>query len=328
VRRDITRVHWRRRPRHIVLRMGSVVFGARRIVLWPGPRVGIGTSSVSRLRRGRVGIATRRPTIRGWIVRRTGLSRWNRPLESCWPRCCRDRRSPMIDRCSQIRVRACHLHLLRLRSYRRNMPVPSGCLVLRPGTRRGAAVTAVIADPVHGGCIVYHRCVVNVADVRDVYIVDGLVVVEAPIVPASALIAFSKVAVSVHDSAIETHMRSPIAIVENVTVAIPGPVPRRPQVAYFRRFHPGAGNPVIVAIIVVIGPIARHPDIPFCRTRRLFVYRQRRRTETHCNADLCKRCSSDQHHHHEREQDQTNRCGNAHRFSSWPSFLKISPACV
>src|SRR5579864_9120024 len=47
VRRSITRVHWRRRPRHIVLRTGSVVFGARRIVLWPGPRVGIGMTSVS-----------------------------------------------------------------------------------------------------------------------------------------------------------------------------------------------------------------------------------------------------------------------------------------
>ena len=264
----------------------------------------------------------RSPTIRRWIVRRASFSCRNRRLESCWPRCRRHRRAPTIDRRSQVWVRTCRLHLLRLRSHRRNMPIASGYLILRSWMCGCAAISAVIADPVYGGRIVNHRGVVNVANVRDVYVVDGLVVVEAPIVPASALIAFPEVAVSVYDSAVETHMRSPVAIVENVTVAVPGPVPRRPQVAYFRRFHPGAGNPVIVAVIVVIRPVAGHPDISFGRTQRLLVHRQRRRTETHCNADLCKRCSSDQHHHHEREQDQTNRCGNAHWFSSWPSFSK------
>ena len=65
VRRNIIRVDWRRRPRHIVLGTRSIVFGARRIVLRPGPRVGIGMTSVSRLRCGRVGIAMRGSTIRG-----------------------------------------------------------------------------------------------------------------------------------------------------------------------------------------------------------------------------------------------------------------------
>jgi hypothetical protein len=124
VRRNITRVDWRRRPRdivlrpsivfgtrRIVLRPAGVVFGARRIILRPGARVGIGTTSVSRLRCGRVGIATRRPTIRRWIVRRASFSCRNRRLESCWPRRRRHRRAPTIDRRSQVCVRTCRLHL-------------------------------------------------------------------------------------------------------------------------------------------------------------------------------------------------------------------------
>ena len=133
VRRNIIRVDWRRRPRSIVLGPRSIVFGARRIVfgarrivLRPGPRVGIGTTSVSRLCSGRVGIAMRSPTIRRWIVRRASFSCRNRRLESCWPRCRRHWRAPTIDRRSQVWVRACRLHLLRLRSHRRLVTIHEG----------------------------------------------------------------------------------------------------------------------------------------------------------------------------------------------------------
>ncbi len=172
----------------------------------------------------------------------------------------------MIDGGAQISVRSCRLHMLRLRRHRGNVPITSGHLVLRTRTRARATVAAVVADTVDRRRIVDHCGVVNVTNVCDVYVVNGLVIVKAPIVPASAVVAFPEVAVAIIDPAIETDVWSPIAIMENVTVAVPCPIARGPQIADFRRFHPGAGNPIIVLVVVIIGPVTRHPDVTFSRT--------------------------------------------------------------
>jgi len=53
--------------------------------------------------------------------------------------------------------------------------------------------------------------VVNVVDLRDVYIVDIAVVVEMAAVPVAALVAGAAVAIAVVHAAIKTDVRSPIA---------------------------------------------------------------------------------------------------------------------
>lgn len=103
-------VHWRRRSRrivfrtrNIVIRPGNIVGRTRRIVLWAGPYIGIGTTRL-RTRSSRIAVGASSPAIWRWIVRRTSLSCRNRRLESGWPGCGCYWGSPVINRRTQIRV--------------------------------------------------------------------------------------------------------------------------------------------------------------------------------------------------------------------------------
>lgn len=141
MRRKIIRVYRVWRPRHIVLRTGSIL-RTRGIVLRTGwGWICIGTRSVLGMRCRRVGIRragicgprsrwirarASRTTIRRRIVRRTRLACRNRCLESGWSRRRRHRGTPMIDRRSQIGLRTRRLHLLRLCRHRRDVPVARG----------------------------------------------------------------------------------------------------------------------------------------------------------------------------------------------------------
>ena len=70
------------------------------------------------------------------------------------------------------------------------MPFTGGSFFLGGRSDIDAAVAAVKADPVHS--VIDNRGVVNIVDYRDVYIVDGAVVEEVPVVPWSALVAVAK----------------------------------------------------------------------------------------------------------------------------------------
>lgn len=142
MRRDVVRVYRIWRPRHIVLRTGSIIFGARGIVfrtgwcrVWTGTRsvlgprsrcVGIRRASICGPASGWIRACVGRTTIRGRVVWRPSLTCWNCRLESGWLWCRRYRRTAMIDRRSQIGLRARRLYLLRLRGHRRHVPFASG----------------------------------------------------------------------------------------------------------------------------------------------------------------------------------------------------------
>src|SRR5579864_5254509 len=112
--------------------------------------------------------------------------------------------------------------MLSLSSDGWDVSLPCNLFLLRRGTRRDSSVAAVVADPVHG-CVIDYGGVVNVVNVGDVDVVDGTVVEKASAFPASAFVAFTEVAESVNDPAIETNPRPPIAFMENKCFAAPAP---------------------------------------------------------------------------------------------------------
>src|SRR5882672_10095312 len=105
----------------------------------------------------------------------------------------------------------------------RNMPFTSHSLLFPRRARADTPVTSVVADTVHGGSVDHGR-VVNVVDNGDVHVVHGAVVEKVAVVPTSAFVAISKVAVSVVDTAVEADLRTPIAFVESKSAFVPRPI--------------------------------------------------------------------------------------------------------
>src|SRR2546425_7002082 len=144
--------------------------------------------------------------------------------------------------------------MLSLIRDRREMSLTRERLLLARRTRADATVAAVVADAVHGGAV-DHGGVVNIVNGGDVHIRHRAVVEKPAAFPASAVVAVAEVSEAVVDAAVETDLRTPITFIENKSVAEPGPVTGGPVVADSRGAHPGAGHPVVVAEIVVVGPV-------------------------------------------------------------------------
>lgn len=101
-------------------------------------------------------------------------------------------------------------------------------LILTPGTGVDPTIAAVVADPVHCS-VVDHRGVVSVVNVGDVDVVYRTVVVEAVVIPSSAVITVPEVAIAITDPAIETYVRTPVAFIENISTVAPTPITRGPN---------------------------------------------------------------------------------------------------
>jgi len=111
--------------------------------------------------------------------------------------------------------------------------------------------------------------------------VIGGVIEEVTAAPLATNEAYAEVAEAIVDAAIEADVRAPVAGVEAVIAAFPTPPRGCPEITGFRRDDPGAGNPVIAAVIC-IGPVARRPDVAVAGADGLYVDRKRWRR----NADL------------------------------------------
>src|SRR5580704_838305 len=157
------------------------------------------------------------------------------------------------------------------------MPLMCGGVFLGGRTLIYPAVAAVVADAVHRRRIVDHRCVVNVVNLGDVYVVNRAVVVKVSAVPAPALIAMTEVAVAVIDPAIETYVGTPVPVIEVEPVPAPGPISRRPEQTGFWSQHPCSRHPII--IVVAVGPVSGYPNIILAGAKRLVVDRQGRGTD-------------------------------------------------
>ena len=115
---------------------------------------------------------------------------------------------------------------------------------------------------------------------------NGLVVEEVAIVPAAAFIAVTKIAKAIADSAVETYLRSPVTVMEEIPVVAPTPVARSPEIPDFRSHDPRARNPEV--IIVTIRPVAGGPDVAVSRADGLLIDGEFRRGDSdgYSKADL------------------------------------------
>src|SRR5437773_1240248 len=170
--------------------------------------------------------------------------------------------------------------MLRLNRHRRDMPLARRHLVLRTRTRVDAAWSTVIAHAIHRD-VVHDGFVVDVTHVDHINVHDATVVEESIAVPTSADKVKTKIAEAVNDSSVKTHTRTPVALIENKSAIAPGPIGRSPQETDFGSQHPRARHPVIVAVVIVPGPVTGRPEITVARTKWLVVHRQCGRTERH-----------------------------------------------
>src|SRR5579864_2359822 len=168
--------------------------------------------------------------------------------------------------------------MLSLNGHRRDVSATCRGLLFRPRTGVNPTIAAVIADAVHRS-VVDHRGVVNVVDVGDVHVVHRTVVVKLSVLPTPTFIALAKISVAVIDPAIETYLRTPVAVVEDISVAAPTPIGWSPEQARFRSHHPCPRHPVVIVEIVSVSPVPGCPEIALAGTKRLLVDGEFRRGE-------------------------------------------------
>jgi hypothetical protein len=135
-------------------------------------------------------------------------------------------------------------------------------------------------------CVVGYSLVVNIVDVRCVYVIHRTVVVEGSMIPISAFITAATVAIAIVHAAIKADMLTPVAAMPDVRVIAPAPVTWSPEIANFRSHHPGSRYPEVTFISV--GPIARCPEITVPGRHGLHVHRQRGRSEHDRHSKLSK----------------------------------------
>src|ERR1700758_4314604 len=162
---------------------------------------------------------------------------WLRSGSNCW--------RAVVHGSPLLRIGAGSLFMLCLSSHRQNMLLVCHLFLLRRGTGADSTVAAVVADAVDRCGVVDHCRVVDVVNVGDIHVVHRTVVVELSVLPASALIAVTEISVSVTDAAIKTYLLTPVAVVENISVAAPTPIGRSPEQTGFRSHDPCARHPVV-----------------------------------------------------------------------------------
>ncbi len=227
----------------------------------------------------------------GWrVIRPSSLFRCNGStvvqVSRFWSS--RDRRLAVVHRSTELLIGAGSLDMLRLGSYRRDMPLAHSGLISGSWPRRRATITTVEAGAPRRR-IVDYRCVVHIVDIGDVYIVNGPVIKEPSIVPAATLVALAEVPIAIVDSAVEADLRPPKALMEYISPTFPTPPARRPQVADRWSQHPGTRHPVIVVEVIVVSPIAGSPDVTVAGAQRLCINRQGRRSKRDRHCQLCMR---------------------------------------
>src|SRR3984893_5287678 len=242
-----------------------------RLVVWL--RRPVGASSIVRWTRRRgIGRRLNCGTIHWRVIRRSRrFGRYDGAVVKCSRlRSSSDCRFAMVHGSTLLRIRAGRLRMLSLNRYRRNMFLTCRRCFLRPGARADPTRSAVVADPVHPGAV-DHCGVVNVVNHSDVHVVHRTVVEKVSVIPTSTFIAFAVVTVAVTNPAIETDVLTPVAIVEDISVAAPTPIGWSPQETDFRSHHPRTRHPVV--IVVGISPVSGCPEITIAGTKGLLVNR-------------------------------------------------------
>src|SRR6266403_2218286 len=122
--------------------------------------------------------------------------------------------------------------MLSLIRHWREMSPTSESFLLARRPRGNATVTAVEAYafvvPVD------HSGVVDVVNDGDIHIVHGTVIEKPAAFPASTFVTIAEVSITVVDAAVETDLRPPITLIEEISVAAPCPVAGGPDKAFAR----------------------------------------------------------------------------------------------
>lgn len=197
-------------------------------------------------------------------------------------------RAAMVAAVERIAVASSCVYVLRLKSraihvalvFRRAL----ACIGIMVNAT-GATAKSYAAVTVNIVAVKVSSVVIGMVDDAGVDAPNGGVVVEEAIMPPAAEEANAEVAEAVVDAAIVADCRAPITGVPDVEAVGPTPITGRPKRTDVGRLDPCAGNPVIVAGIVVVGPIARRPDQAGLRAGRLHINGQRRRTKSHADED-------------------------------------------
>jgi hypothetical protein len=229
--------------------------------------------------------ATPRPTVLpATVIRRASSPRFSyaSARENTRSLSSRNARLAAVNRGAQIMVAERHVLVLPLRRSEINMMLVLCNQLVSAWPRMQASLATVEAHTVDRD-VVDHRPVINVGDVSPAQVGNRPVVVERSTAPVTALEANTTVAIAVVDTTVETYVRAPITGVPQICAAAPTPIPGRPQKPGGGCQHPGAGHPVIIAIVIT--PITWCPDIANRRTGRLHIYGQRRRREVDGDAD-------------------------------------------
>jgi hypothetical protein len=119
-------------------------------------------------------------------------------------------------------------------------------------------------------------------DVAAVHMHDGGVVVEVVTAPFSTGKAKAAVTEAIVHAAVVAHMRAPVSFMKVIPASFPTPVGGRPQRAFIRGGHPGAGNPIVA--FVAVGPVTGGPHHAGLHAGGLLVNGQGRRRNA--NNDL------------------------------------------
>src|SRR6266851_5631860 len=236
--------------------------------------------------------------------------------EYCGTCGCRDCGPALVCRCELRAIGACDVLVLDLQRGSCDVPFTIRRQFDGRRPRINSASAAIVADPVNVGIVVDHGCAIGVVDVRDIYVVHAGVVEKAIVIPASAFVAETAVTEAVIHAAIKADVFTPVSAAPNVSAASPTPVPRSPQISNPRRYDPGSGNPVVVFVIIVVGPVAGSPNVAIPGADRLLVNRKWwwSKTDRNTEADLSGRDGRGgrNRHRNEREQQQTNEVFISH----------------
>jgi hypothetical protein len=155
---------------------------------------------------------------------------------------------------------------------------------------------------------------VNVSGVNDgpIHMDDRRVVCKGAAAPLAAGKADAAITVAVVHAAIVADVAAPIALMEAVMAVGPIPVVRRPQRALIGRLHPGARHPVIVANLLIVGPVAGGPHQVGPGADGLHIDWQRRRSKADTDGDLRVGRGGNQREQ-KRQQEPTRGAVDSHR---------------
>ncbi len=155
---------------------------------------------------------------------------------------------------------------------------------------------------------------VNVGSVDHglIHMDDRGVIGKGAAAPLAAGKADASIAVAVVDAAVVANVAAPIAAMEAVVAVGPVPVVGRPQRALIGSWNPGAGYPVIAALILIVGPVAGRPHQVGLGAGRLHIDRQLRWSEADTDGDLRVRRGGNQREQ-KRQQEPTRGAEDLHR---------------